>query len=349
MILGIVAQQAAGVSAFLPYSWSIPGGDAQSGTGDWTMVSNSIDTKDGTADGFTGNCFFGGNFPSARARHIFYDIPSDAFSAVDTGATDITLEILFNTINTDGDSARFYFEYWDDAAGTGNYLGSSLLPPTGGASGGYHADVLTVQSITGKVPPGTRSLTFGVMPFRLGGTECSFYWEMNSLTLSAGTGHRSASLFSDFNVSPANAVLGWTVTTGTIAGSADLADWGLTWRYGGSQAALQYNRALVIPSHALAPIAAGTATARLRRAANQTNAGDRSRTYCEFLDAGNAVVATLQDAATPTAWGQAMTLDEFTIAVPTTAVSARMNFHFQRADGTVNDARVRMTEVFIEW
>lgn len=337
-----------GGGGFLPYAWTVPGKDAESGTGDWTMILNSISTKSGEA-GFTGNCFFGGNFSSSRARHIYYDIPSGAETDVDSGTTDVTLQITYRTIGTDSDSARFYFEFWSGAGGTGTYLGSTLRPGTGGPNDGYNLDVLTVQDIVSKVPVGTRSITFGVLPIRTGGTEQSFYWEMNSLILSAGTGHRSAALFSDFNVSLADALLGWTVTTGSIASSSQTGAWSFTERFGGSQAALQYNRALTIPAHATSAVAAGTATARLRRAAQQTNAGDRSRTYCEFLDAGNAVVATVQDAASPTAWGTAMVLSEFTVAIPTTAVSARMNFHFQRNDGTVDDARVWLSEVFIEW
>lgn len=169
---------------------------------------------------------------------------------------------------------------------------------------------------------------------------------------------RSPALFSDMDKESGDAsamISGWTVTVGNIASTAVTAGAviaGYMCRFGGSQAQLAYHKAISIPAIAASPIALGVATARLKRTSWRTNAGDRSRTYCQFLDSGDNVVATLEDASTPQPWVAAGNLTpplEYTVALPSNVVSARMGFHFQRNDGTVNDADVALAEVTIEW
>lgn len=335
-----------------PYEFTVPGKDAESGVGDWTQIEGGpLATRSGIG-GLTGNCFVGAeNAGISVARHGWYDIPSSHFTVSDAGNLQVTLEIPYITLNTDSDYAAFAFEYYDDAGGAGNFLGYSRFPDTGAEASGYNSDSLATLSLVGKVPAGTRSLTFAILAGRQSGSELSFYFEINSLTLTVGPTYRSSALFSDYKADVTSALTGWTTTTGSITGACtmDAQPFTFAQRHGGSQARLTYNKALTIPAVALVPIAAGLVTARLKRAVFSTNANDASRTFCEFLDAGESVVATLQDAATADPWTTVSTFAEYTVAVPTTAVSARMNFDFVRNDGAVLDARVREAEVLLEW
>lgn len=276
-----------------------------------------------------------------------FDVPSGAFSMIDAGHASLNFSFWAGHFH-DFDNGAGRVEFFDSTGGAGNFLGARTSNLTS-----TPADSWALSSNDWPIPAGTRSFVVYFFGSRNtgGGTELSYYLDdIQPLVISSVTGHIEkvyACRGSDGS--------GWTVDTGTgQPTSAAGSQWSWPGLAAGSQVAYSIHKDIAVSSlsaAAQAAIAAGSATLHLHRVAWDTNHGDKSRTRIICRAAGVAV-ATVQDAAATTQWGNAGSADfllDGTVAVPNTTDTFRVQLDYTRIDGTVLDARISFLNSWITW
>lgn len=341
-----------GNGATYPYSFTLtnPGAETGDATG-WTTLTGTgvfASTSNQATYGFSGTYHFrlDANAAFAESRHPYQDIPSSHFTDVDAGSVAVTLSYRYAGPGPGSeDPGRFRLEFYSGTGGSGVFLGQTTSDSLIGAGSGFN------NTLTSLLPPGTRSVALFAWGTRTSGTELSFYFELTTLTLSS-----SASRRENLYAMRGSDASGWTVVSGSGQPPSDntWSDWGWGGIYGNSQAAYEIYKEITPSAAALAQIAAGAVSAGLRRYAWNENDDDQSRTYIKCLNSSNTVLATAQDAASPTDWNTTVNVklatdSGMTVSVPTTTTKFRVGHQFARVDGTVLDAAVGFVDAYLTW
>jgi len=331
-----------------PYALTITNPGAETGdTTGWTHSFGAgffVSTSNQVSWAFDGTYHFrlssSDQFAEVYATPI--NIPSEREADCDAGLLQFSFTYKYGNDSGGIDWGRNRVEFWSGANGTGTFLGQRTSNQQHNSS--FPSEIY--GPVERNVPPNTRSIVIYMFGFRTSGTELSFYFDSLSMGL-IKNGSKIESIYKDRGVDTS----GWTVDTGTGQPVSDntWSNWGWPGITPGSQAAYAIRKDVTPSSAALTAIAAGGVTLSLQRYAWNENADDTSRTYVQCLDNTDAVVATVQDAASNTNWSVIDVKNPATVSVPTSTVKFRVRHSFARVDGTVLDAAVGFMDVYLTW
>ena len=302
----------------------------------WTQTLGAGFARSAAGVSMTGTSFIASESDLRAHVRWLQNVPNSTIEGlIDAGGVTATFSYDYDTINSDTDRARPRFMFYSGASGGGTLLGTQVFDTE-------MADTPTSRSHTVPVPVGTRSISVGFMAYRQSGTELSYYWNNASLILNGG-GDKCVAIY----VMDAHDTSGWTVTVGSFTNNLQNTNgfYGVSMLSGGNNPLLSHSKIISASADALALIATGDAVLHLSRYAFQINASDAVRTYVQCLDASDVVLATINDAASPIAWGnETISTDDkfqtYSGAVPTGTTKFRVGLDFDRNDGTASDARV---------
>ncbi len=344
---GILAQQMrrAGGAPTSPNLIVNPNGD--DGIVGWDAeLGTAFTTRVGDVDAGQHNFFFGNTgslaLKTLRQRQIV-NVPTEYQSMMGQGTINFSFDYR-TTTKTVVDYGIATLRCHSGVDGSGDVL--AIIWSDDLKSAGAKAS----YTLAVPAPLGTRSITVAISCRQLDGLNADFYFRNVSVTISPSAG-QCVPIFA-WNI-PAE--LGWTVTAGNITGSTTTSTtsefsgiFAVPSAWGGSQANLAYHRDIVLTPAALALVASSNAVARLNLINWRNNSSDKSRSYVQFLGAGDVVLGAVEDAATPRPWLQSPTRQRHNASVPMGTVKFRVGHQFARSDGTVDDAIVAQFSATLE-
>ena len=348
--LALIENTAVAGAVYEEEAFTNPGAETSDTTG-WTQTFGAnFGVMTATADATppkTGTYIFVCSTSGAysEVRPVIIDVPSGLNTQVDAGEIEVDFALWRNDFSTDADTARVRLEFYDAAAGAGNFLGARATSDLGTANGQWIHEAITVN-----LPPDTRSVIAYVAGTRDGGTQLSFFFDDVQPLLFFESEETSEMVYA----SDGTDNTGWIVDTGTGQPTVD-SSWS-PWTYSGihpgSQVSYAIHKDVLVSSlsaAAQAAIAVGDATLHLYREAWNENADDQSRTAVVTED-GGVDLDTIEDAAATTDWGTVNNvLRDASGAVDANTDTFRILHQYTRIDGTVLDAAVGRVYVWLTW
>jgi hypothetical protein len=294
-----------------------PGFETGDATG-WTQYYQSgpqiraVGTDPGTS-GFPGSFY-----AAASASSVFpwwgqdVSIPALHHTLIDAGEAEIELKIL-RVGFSDADAMCEVVEFYD---GSSNLIGFKAGPYT-------DPTVITQENLSALVPPLTRTVRISVRGRRESGTQNSAYVDAFELFIQS-SGQKIEQAF--FN--RGDSFTGWTATLGSFDVPTGQCHWNYNYIRGllqNSDNTARYDTAVDSGLNSL--VDAGSLTAHFFVELGNTIsfANDAIRMTVECLDASNAVLATIQTAATPTIYEKYYEIFEGSVAVPALTRTIRLN------------------------